>query len=46
MPIIGDPLTVMAGTLREPLPVFLLLVSIAKTTRYLVLAAVTLHWVS
>lgn len=46
MPIIGDPLTVMAGMLREPLPVFLLLVSVAKTTRYLVLAALTLHWVS
>jgi membrane protein YqaA with SNARE-associated domain len=41
-PIIGDPLTVVAGVLREPFPMFLLLVTIAKTGRYLVLAAVTL----
>jgi membrane protein YqaA with SNARE-associated domain len=39
MPIIGDPLTLAAGFLREPLPVFLLFVTIAKTTRYLVLLA-------
>ena len=39
MPVIGDPLTLAAGFLREPLPVFLLLVTIAKTTRYLVLVA-------
>lgn len=40
LPVVGDPLTVMAGVLREPLPVFLLLVSIAKAGRYLVLMAV------
>ena len=39
MPVIGDPLTLAAGFLREPLPVFLLFVTIAKTTRYLVLVA-------
>ena len=39
VPIIGDPLTLAAGLMREPLPVFLLLVSIAKVGRYLVLAA-------
>ena len=38
LPLIGDPLTVMAGVMREPLWRFLLLVSIAKTGRYLVLA--------
>lgn len=43
-PIIGDPLTVIAGVLREPFWVFLLLVTVAKTGRYLVLAAITLHW--
>jgi membrane protein YqaA with SNARE-associated domain len=43
-PVIGDPLTLIAGVLREPLPVFLLLVAIAKIARYLVLAAITLHW--
>ena len=41
-PIIGDPLTVVAGVLREPLPVFLVLVTLAKVGRYLLLAAVTL----
>lgn len=44
VPIIGDPLTVVAGTLREPLWSFLLLVSVAKGGRYLVLASVTLGW--
>ena len=42
MPIIGDPLTVIAGVLREPFLPFLLLVTIAKVSRYLVLAGVTL----
>ncbi|PPE72454.1 hypothetical protein C3942_18085 [Solimonas fluminis] len=42
VPVIGDPLTVAAGMLREPLPVFLLLVTVAKLGRYLVLAALTL----
>ncbi|MBS7538125.1 YqaA family protein [Ancylobacter lacus] len=41
-PVVGDPLTLVAGMLREPLPVFLLLVSVAKLARYAVLAAVTL----
>jgi membrane protein YqaA with SNARE-associated domain len=34
-PIIGDPLTMLAGVLREPLPIFLLLVTIAKVGRYI-----------
>ncbi|MGE4062429.1 MAG: YqaA family protein [Rhodospirillaceae bacterium] len=38
-PFIGDPLTVAAGVMREPLPVFLALVSVAKVGRYLVVAA-------
>lgn len=41
-PIVGDPLTVVAGLAREPLPVFLALVTVAKVGRYGVLAAVTL----
>ncbi len=44
-PIIGDPLTVVAGVLREPFAVFLLLVTISKVGRYLVLAGITLSWV-
>lgn len=43
-PFIGDPLTIMAGVLREPFPVFLLLVSIAKVGRYLALAGITYRW--
>ncbi|MBT1157465.1 DedA family protein [Aminobacter anthyllidis] len=39
VPIIGDPLTLIAGTLKEPLWSFLGLVSIAKLTRYLAVAA-------
>lgn len=42
MPLFGDALTVLAGVLREPLWSFLLLVIIANTGRYLVLAAATM----
>lgn len=45
-PVIGDPLTVIAGVLREPLWRFLLLVSISKIGRYLVLAGATMHWLA
>ena len=34
LPVIGDPLTVMAGTLRTPFVLFLIVVAIAKTARY------------
>jgi membrane protein YqaA with SNARE-associated domain len=44
VPIIGDPLTLVAGVMREPWWSFLLLVSLAKTGRYLLLAAITLGW--
>lgn len=44
-PIVGDPLTVVAGVLREPLPVFILLVAIAKTGRYLAVGALSLGWI-
>ena len=43
-PFIGDPLTVVAGVLREPLPIFVLLVAVAKTMRYIAVAAVTFGW--
>ena len=46
VPIIGDPLTLAAGILREPLWSFTLLVAIAKTGRYLALTAITLNWLS
>ncbi|UTW09428.1 YqaA family protein [Pseudomonas benzenivorans] len=44
MPFIGDPLTLAAGIMREPCWRFLLIVSLAKTGRYAVLAALTLGW--
>ncbi len=39
MPLIGDPLTFIAGVLREPFWRFLVIVTAAKGGRYLVLAA-------
>lgn len=41
-PFIGDPLTLAAGVLREPFLSFLIIVAIAKTVRYLIVAAITL----
>lgn len=43
-PFIGDPLTVVAGVLREPLPVFLVLVTLAKLGRYIAVAWLTDGW--
>jgi membrane protein YqaA with SNARE-associated domain len=43
-PIIGDPLTVVAGVMREPFPIFLLIAGCAKLGRYLVLTGITLGW--
>ncbi len=42
VPIVGDPLTVIAGVMREPLPIFVLLVTVAKVGRYVALAALVL----
>lgn len=39
LPVIGDPLTLIAGVLRTPLARFLLLVTIAKVERYAALLA-------
>ena len=44
VPVIGDPLTLIAGVLREPFWRFVLIVAIAKTGRYLVLAMVLSGW--
>jgi membrane protein YqaA with SNARE-associated domain len=46
VPLIGDPLTIAAGVLREPLWTFVPLVAFAKTARYLVLASIALGWLS
>jgi membrane protein YqaA with SNARE-associated domain len=42
VPLIGDPLTLVAGVMREPLWRFLLLVTLAKAGRYGVLVVLTL----
>ena len=40
VPFIGDPITVIAGVLREPILSFLILVTIAKSARYIVLSLI------
>jgi membrane protein YqaA with SNARE-associated domain len=42
VPIVGDPLTVVAGVLRERLAIFVLFVAIAKIGRYVTLAYLVL----
>ena len=42
VPIIGDPITLIAGLMKERFWRFLLLVSLAKTGRYIVVYAVTI----
>ena len=44
LPIIGDPLTIVAGVLRESFPVFLVLVTLAKVSRYVAVAAIAYEW--
>lgn len=41
VPVIGDPLTLAAGLMREPFGRFLVVVGAAKTGRYVVLALAT-----
>jgi membrane protein YqaA with SNARE-associated domain len=42
VPIIGDPITCVAGLLGEDLRIFVLLVTLAKAWRYCVVASITL----
>jgi membrane protein YqaA with SNARE-associated domain len=44
LPVIGDPLTVVAGALRESFTVFVALVTVAKVGRYLVMLALHQAW--
>jgi len=41
LPIVGDPLTLAAGVMKEPLWRFLLIVTLSKGGRYVVLAMAT-----
>lgn len=45
LPVVGDPLTLVAGVMRERLIPFVLLVTLAKGVRYVVLAALVLAWI-
>jgi membrane protein YqaA with SNARE-associated domain len=40
VPVIGDPLTVMAGVMRTPLWLFVLVTGVGKLARYLAVAGV------
>ena len=44
VPMIGDPITLIAGLLKENFLRFLLMVCVAKTGRYLVLYLVFVGW--
>jgi membrane protein YqaA with SNARE-associated domain len=44
LPLLGDPLTIVAGVMREPIGFFLIIVFIAKFTRYAMLAGAALVW--
>lgn len=46
VPIVGDPLTLMAGILRAPFGRFVVIVTIAKGLRYVFVAAAVLGFVS
>ena len=37
-PFIGDPITAPAGIFKVPLKIFLLIVALAKTSRYILIA--------
>lgn len=43
LPVVGDPLTLVAGVLREPLWRYMLIVTLAKGGRYRVLAWITVR---
>lgn len=45
LPIVGDPLTFAAGVLNVPFPGFLILVTIGKAARYVILAVVTVKYI-
>ena len=44
LPVVGEPVTVIAGALGERLFPFVLMVTLAKGARYLFLALITVPW--
>ncbi len=45
MPIVGDPITLVAGILREPFRPVMAIVFVAKAIRYVIVAAIVLRGV-
>ena len=45
LPVIGDPLTFIAGIMRVPFGLFLVLVAIGKAVRYAIVIAMALQFV-
>ena len=45
VPVIGDPLTLVAGVLHEPFWSFFVIVLFAKLVRYLFIAALAMPWI-
>ena len=43
VPIIGDPLTIIAGIFRVPIQTFICIVSLAKTMRYVFISLVVIN---
>ena len=43
VPFVGDPLTVVAGVLRVPIITFLIIVSISKILRYVIVSLIALN---
>jgi len=45
VPFVGDPLTIVAGIFRVPIMYFILIVSFAKTMRYIFIASIALNFI-
>ena len=43
VPVVGDPLTIVAGVLRVPIITFLIIVSISKILRYVIVSLIALN---
>lgn len=45
VPFVGDPITIVAGIFRVPIMYFILIVSFAKTMRYIFIASIALNFI-
>tara|TARA_B110000261_G_scaffold98560_1_gene111339 strand:+ start:3357 stop:3794 length:438 start_codon:yes stop_codon:yes gene_type:complete len=45
VPFVGDPITIVAGIFRVPIIHFILIVSFAKTMRYIFIASIALNFI-